>query len=68
MLEHRRWCYIMALQGWTWAPKKDAENLQTPYLTDWATMRTHFPNICLYDLIPFLVFDDDLLEKEVRNK
>lgn len=55
MLEHRRWCYVMALQGWSWAPKKNEDNLLTPYLTRWEALREQNPHMCPYDLIAFLV-------------
>jgi len=45
----------MALQGWSWAPKKNEDNLLTPYLTRWEALREQNPHMCPYDLIAFLV-------------
>lgn len=62
MLEHRRWCYFMALDGWCHArEQKTADNQATQHrcmenycLTNWDTLCRENPSVCLYDLIPYL--------------
>ena len=64
MLEHRRWCYFMALDGWRRAAApRTAENKarqqstrENYCLTCWANLCEEQPSMCVYDLIPCLPF------------
>ena len=56
MLEHRRWNYFMAMQGWGYTPgrKQEAAKL-TPYLTNFDILLRDHASTVIYDLIPLLV-------------
>ena len=54
MTEHRRWCYVMAMQGWRLGVKKDETRRKTPYLTTWDKMCQDHPDVAIYDLISYL--------------
>lgn len=58
MTEHRRWCYVMAAQGWRLAQRKDENRLETPYLTTWDTLCQEHPESAIYDLIAYLTNDE----------
>ena len=56
-LEHRRWCYAMALNGWGWTDGPKQESLQlSPYMTHWEGLCAAHPDVCLNDIVPLLVF------------
>lgn len=61
MTEHRRWCYVMAIQGWHYAEKKNETSRQTPYLTTWDKLCENHPDVAAYDLIPYLAVEDAAL-------
>ena len=64
MTEHRRWCYVMAMQGWRYAEKKNETYRQTPYLTAWDQLCADHPDTAAYDLIPYLSAEGTLSEAE----
>lgn len=53
--EHRRWCYVMAADGWCYGEKKDETLRQTPYLSGWEELCEKHPEAVVYDLIPYLL-------------
>lgn len=54
-LEHRRWCYAMAVSGWSYAPgKKDAVRKTSPCLVSWEELKKTRPDMCKYDLMPYM--------------
>lgn len=56
MMEHRRWCYYMASVGWRYRTGKKEEKLrETPYLIDWEGLCRNHPDMCKYDLQPFIL-------------
>lgn len=63
MTEHRRWCYVMAMQGWRWGEKKDEARRKTPYLTTWDVMCEEYPDVAIYDLMSYLMCGRDDLGK-----
>lgn len=55
MLEHRRWCYAMAINGWSYAPgKKDVLRKTNPCLVSWEKLKETRPDMCKYDLMPYM--------------
>lgn len=60
MIEHRRWCYVMAMQGWRLGEEKDETHRKTPYLTTWDKICRDHPDVAVYDLIAYLINDGDL--------
>ena len=64
MTEHRRWCYVMAMQGWHWGEKKDEARRKTPYLTTWDVMCEKHPDVAIYDLMSYLMCGRDDSGKE----
>lgn len=54
-LEHRRWCYAMAIMGWSYAPgKKDPIRKTNPCLVSWEKLKETRPGMCKYDLMPYM--------------
>ena len=68
MTEHRRWCYVMAMQGWRWGEKKDEARRKTPYLTTWDVMCEKYPDVAIYDLMSYLICDQDDSGKEQEQE
>lgn len=58
MTEHRRWCYVMAAQGWRLGEKKDEARRETPYLTTWDKLCQEHPDVAVYDLLAYLAKDE----------
>lgn len=54
MTEHRRWCYVMAMQGWRYGERKDEFRRKTPYLVTWDELCRSAPEMAVYDLIAYL--------------
>ncbi len=54
MTEHRRWCCVMAADGWHLAARKNEALRQTPYLTTWEIMCREHPDVAVYDLLTYL--------------
>lgn len=57
-MEHRRWCYMNAFEGWSWAPVRDNQNRQSPYMIPWDELCEKYPEMCVYDLMPLLLEAD----------
>lgn len=55
-LEHRRWNYFAATQGWKYGETKIADLKLTPYLVDFDTLCRERPDIACYDLLGYLAF------------
>lgn len=55
-LEHRRWNYFAASQGWKYGEVKIKDLKITPYLVDFDRLCTEFPDIACYDLLGYLTF------------
>lgn len=54
-LEHRRWCYAMAINGWSFAPgQKDVIRKTNPCLVSWDKLKETRPDMCKYDLMPYM--------------
>lgn len=54
-VEHRRWSYFMALQGWGPSDSgKDEARRLTPYLICWRQLKERCPEMCVYDVVPSL--------------
>lgn len=57
-MEHRRWCYYTASQGWRCTPspdmEKDDKKRQNPCLCTWNSLEENLPEYCIYDLMPML--------------
>lgn len=64
MTEHRRWCYVMAMQGWHYAAQKNEARRQTPYLTTWDKLCEDHPDVAVYDLIPYLAANETPLGED----
>lgn len=60
-MEHRRWCYMNAFEGWSWAPVKDNQKRQSPYMIPWDELCEKYPEMCVYDLMPLLLEADSKL-------
>lgn len=66
-LEHRRWCYFMAADGWSTNTKLEAldkaavfpaadEVMRThPCLCDWELLKKYMGDKMIYDLIPMMI-------------
>lgn len=63
MTEHRRWCYVMAMQGWHYGEEKNEARRQTPYLTTWDKLCEDHPDAAAYDLIPYLAANESPSEE-----
>ncbi len=53
-MEHRRWLYMNAVRGWSYADTKNERTLQTPYMVTWDALYESYPYMCIYDLMPLL--------------
>lgn len=69
MTEHRRWCYIMAAQGWhfTEGQKVDARR-ETPCMTTWDKLCQNHPEMAIYDLIAYLTDNASLPEQAAKQQ
>lgn len=55
-LEHRRWCYVMLLSGWSGqCSEKNAAKKENPCICDWDTLCRIKPHTAKYDLLPLLM-------------
>ncbi len=55
-MEHRRWCYYMAVNGWAYGEKRDNARRLNPCLVTWeALLRGDQRYTCQYDTTPYRV-------------
>lgn len=55
-LEHRRWCYAMLMNGWSYTEgPKDEIRKRTPFLLTMDELYERYPEYCIYDLMPVLM-------------
>ncbi len=55
-LEHRRWCYAMVMNGWSYTKGAKSEvHKKTPFLVPMETLYSTYPEYCIYDLMPLLI-------------
>lgn len=54
MLEHRRWCIAMTLDGYSVAENFDEVKKTSPWLIQWQNLKEKYPEVCLYRLKPLL--------------
>lgn len=64
MTEHRRWCYFMASEGWgyTQGEKNDVFR-ENPCMINWKKLCLQKPEMCKYDLIPWLIVFEELQQE-----
>lgn len=64
MLEHRRWCYSMAIRGWRGTDGDKNEALrQNPCMVDWKKLCEVKSDTCKYDLQPLLLMYEQMDRK-----
>ena len=54
-MEHRRWCYFMICEGWTYSEEKQPDYKRHDCLCNMDTLIAKRPETIKYDLIPFIV-------------
>ena len=58
-MEHRRWCYFMASNGWKrtedFTPEKKDETHENPCMCPWDELVKYQKAVCVYDLMPLLI-------------
>lgn len=55
-LEHRRWCYFMAMTGWSYTDgDKDEQRRVSPYFCRWEELQKKHSDVCVNDLIPLMI-------------
>ncbi len=55
-MEHRRWCYYMAVNGWAYGEKRDNARRLNPCMVTWeALLRGDQRYTCQYDTTPYRV-------------
>lgn len=64
--EHRRWCYVMAMDGWKYGPPDDIKR-QKLYLVDWERLSRETPETCKYDLIAYITLGQVLSREAGRE-
>lgn len=55
MIEHRRWCYSRAMDGWSFGTVKNEIKRESPYLVSWDELCLKNPEVCIYDYMAFLM-------------
>ncbi len=60
-LEHRRWCYAMAIRGWkgTKGPKREVLR-ENPCMVNWDQLCSTVPHTCKYDLQPLMLMYEQM--------
>lgn len=69
MMEHRRWCYFMASRGWKYTKNKKTDvERENPCLCTWKTLTETRPDMCVYDLMPLLMLEQEKASETEREK
>lgn len=55
IIEHRRWCYSRAMDGWSFGTVKNEIKRESPYLVSWDELCLKNPEVCIYDYMAFLM-------------
>lgn len=64
-MEHRRWCYYMAVNGWRYGEKKNEAQKINPCMVPWETLRQSGQSYtCIYDTTPYRM----LTQREKEEK
>ena len=60
MMEHRRWCYSRAIDGWSYGTVKSEIKKESPYLVSWDDLCRTYPEMCIYDYMTFLMLMENM--------